>query len=206
MNCFYLSAAATALTLAACSTTAPEGSVSPSKLNAALARPDLSFAQVQISCEITDDQGTTTIPNIIVAPRASGAVKVFQESAYPDEFAFPEIPGETTEIFPVTPAKPTQYQKTNLGWELDIRASPRKGFVQLSGKLIEREFGAQVRAAGVPFSMIVTEDNVVITENRVEQPVIKTQEIPVNIAAIPGETYSIGFDGFTASFRCEILR
>ena len=205
MNCFHVSAAA-ALSLAACSTTAPEGSVSPSRLKAALARPDLSFAQVQISCEITDDQGTTTLPNIVLAPRASGGVKVFQESAYPDEFAFPEIPEETTGIFPVTPAKPMQFQKANLGWELDIAASPRKGFIQLSGKLIQREFGAQVRAAGVPFSMIVTEDNVVVTENRAEQPMIKTQEIPVNIAAIPGETYSIAFGGSTASFRCEILR
>ena len=193
-------------------------------LASAYAKPAIHFSKVKVSCRIVSGETVETMPaTILKRGKAGSASLTTSEEIYPTQFNFPEIPESEafgavgqTNSFPITPANPTAFDVTKLGWALDLQADPRMSFIQLRGKLTERRLGDKISSAGLPFRPITAgardalgrEVAVVLTENRAERPTIVTEEIPILIAAQPGESYRVYLDESRSSyaeFTCEII-
>jgi len=199
--------------------TAPTGTTL-GQLTSLYQRAPVKFSKARVSCVLEGPGTKQTLPSLVL--RAGGRAKTtagpVRELVYPTEFDFAEVP-ETVDPrqigFPITPAHPRKFTNFDQGWTLTLSAKPRGSFVVLSGKLTQARIGRFVQAAGKPYepmvagarTMLGRPAKVVLSENRAEQPSIIREEIPIMIAADPGNTYRIQLDDEGtqfAEFRCEI--
>ena len=211
------------IALASCSTgEMPSYYSTYEDLSGAYAKPTAKFSKVEVACAVLSDQGLQKLPAVTLSRGRSGGTRVMKELIYPTSYEYPEIPSgdefgadSTLNSYPITPANPTSFDVTNVGWTLDLRARPQGSFIMIEGTLTRKKAGPQLRAAGIPFQPIAVLASdalgrkvpVILTENRAEQPTIITTDYPVRIAATPGGEYTLSLgSGQTATFTVNVPR
>lgn len=151
-------------------------------------------------------------PSITTRSGQRATVEVIREFIYPTEFDPPQIPqqfGNTTgttvglgssssSSFPVTPTTPTTFEMRPVGVRMEV--DPVYDAVQdvidlnLAPEVTEFEgfinYGSPIQtsatnALGVPIS-------IVLTENRIEQPVFSTRKVTTAVSIWDGATVALG--------------
>jgi general secretion pathway protein D len=158
-----------------------------------------------------------TAPSIVTRSGQRAKIEIIREFPYPTDFDPPQIPqtfgtggainggggtgaGTTTVSgsFPVTPTTPTTFEVRNTGvsmevdpvigedgYTIDLNLAPEvvefEGFINYGSPIGT----SAVNALGVPTT-------VVLTENRIEQPVFATRKLNTAVTIWDGQTVGIG--------------
>ena len=140
-----------------------------------------------------------------------------REFIYPTEFDPPEIPerfGTSTGIvadfegdnnnlgvassFPVTPTTPTAFETRNVGVTMEVDpVIGNDGYtidLNLAPEVVEFEgfinYGSPIRSSGVDGNGNAVQ--LVLTENRIEQPIFATRKVTTAVTIWDGQTVAIG--------------
>ena len=150
-------------------------------------------------------------PSVMARSGQRAKVEVIREFIYPTEYDPPEIPnqiGSTAGIgavggvgggFPVTPANPTAFETRNTGVTLEV--DPVIGAdnftidLNLAPEVVEFEgfinYGSPIQTTSQnPITGVSAP--VVLTENRILQPVFNTRRVTTQITIWDGQTVAIG--------------
>jgi general secretion pathway protein D len=150
-------------------------------------------------------------PSVMARSGQRAKVEVIREFIYPTEYDPPEIPnqiGATAGIgagggigggFPVTPANPTAFETRNTGVTLEV--DPVIGAdnftidLNLAPEVVEFEgfinYGSPIQTTSQnPITGVSSP--VVLTENRILQPVFNTRRVTTQITIWDGQTVAIG--------------
>lgn len=162
-----------------------------------------------------------TAPSIVTRSGQRAKIEIIREFPYPTDFDPPQIPQDFGAInsrgggfnpftgaaapasgsvssFPVTPTTPTTFEVRNTGvsmevdpvigedgYTIDLNLAPEvvefEGFINYGSPI---NTGA-VNAAGIPTT-------IVLTENRIEQPVFATRKLTTAVTIWDGQTVGIG--------------
>ena len=110
-------------------------------------------------------------------------MEVIRELIYPTDFQFPEVGTGNAAILPITPTTPTKFTTENTGWTLTFTPEKRPGTILVKGTAKYVVHDRFADAPGEPFSPVVTPDNIVISENRAQLPLLTTYTTPILVAA-----------------------
>lgn len=186
MRSLILAVAVAALT-SSCTTTDPFGgrAVTTSALAAILEKSEPAGSAVTIHAKIVSPSGDREDFPAFVTTRygQTATMEVIREIIYPTDFDFPKVGAGTASILPITPITPTEFTTKNTGWTLTFTPEKRTGTTLLKGTAEYVTHDRFADAPGEPFSPVVTENNIVITENRARLPLFTTYTTPVLIAA-----------------------
>lgn len=191
----------------------PESSVSPAVFALAGVYTDPQFQVVLRALNQKKGTDLLTAPKVTTRSGQRAKVEVIREFIYPTEFEPPEIPqdfggnnggfslfggGAPTNTFPVTPTTPTTFETKNTGVTLEVEpvVGPDGQTVDLSlsPEVVEFEgfvnYGSPIQttsadALGNPVTLV-------LTENRIEQPVFSSRKLSTNVTIYDGMTIGVG--------------
>ena len=158
-----------------------------------------------------------TAPSIVSRSGQRAKIEIIREFPYPTDFDPPQIPqtfggstlqggglngglGQTSAIssFPVTPTTPTTFAVRNTGVSMEV--DPVIGEdgntidLTIAPEVVEFEgfinFGSPINTGGTNALGVAT--TVVLTENRIEQPVFATRKLNTAVTIWDGQTVGIG--------------
>jgi len=152
-------------------------------------------------------------PSVVTRSGQRAKIEVIREFIYPIEYDPPEIPNQvggdtivggddndsgTFSTFPVTPATPTTFETRNVGVTVDVDpVIGPDGFtidLNLSPEVVEFEgfinYGSPIQSAGVDGTGEVA--TIVLTENRIDQPIFATRRVTTSVTIWDGQTVAIG--------------
>ena len=161
-------------------------------------------------------------PSIVTRSGQRAKIEIIREFIYPTEFDPPEIPqefanfggggggiaggipalagggGGTTNSFPVTPTTPTTFTTRNVGVTLEVDpVVGSDGFtidLNIAPEVVEFEgfvnYGSPITTGGTDANGNPTQ--VVLTENKIEQPIFATRKVSTALTIWDGQTVAIG--------------
>ena len=158
-----------------------------------------------------------TAPSVVTRSGQRAKIEIIREFIYPTEFDPPEIPQEFGSIsgfgggggngfdgfgsansFPVTPANPTAFEMRPVGVTLEV--DPVVGAdnltieLNIAPEVVEFEgfinYGSPIQTSAV--DALGQPTTVVLTENRIEQPVFSTRKLTTAVTIWDGQTVAIG--------------
>jgi len=152
-------------------------------------------------------------PATITRSGQTSKIEIIQEFTYPTEYEPPEIPqqlgdpngfgGGAVNNPPITPAMPTSFEKRDLGVILEVSpvVSADRRYVELALKPELTNFDGFVNY-GTPITQPAVANNllgvlnnnerVILTTNRILQPVFSTTRAETNVTVADGSTIIIG--------------
>jgi general secretion pathway protein D len=156
-------------------------------------------------------------PRVTTKSGQRAVIEIIRELRYPTEFEPPEIPneffggstftsnpatgffgGSSNNAFPVTPTTPTAFETRNTGVTLEVEpvVGP-DGFtidLNLVPQVVEFEgfinYGSPIKTSQTNLLGVVQE--VVLTENAINQPVFSTRKITTSVSVWDGQTVVLG--------------
>lgn len=137
----------------------------------------------------------TSAPSVTTRQGQKGEIEIIRELIYPVEFDPPKI-GETkaTDIssFPVTPTTPTKFETKNVGITAGFKGRrTREGAIDFDFNLEQTNFLGFINY-GSPITTFGRVTRVVLTENRIEQPVFTTKRISSTVTLKNGHYVAVG--------------
>ena len=158
-----------------------------------------------------------TAPSIVSRSGQRAKIEIIREFPYPTDFDPPQIPqtfggstvlgggangglGQSSAVssFPVTPTTPTTFAVRNTGVSMEV--DPVIGEdgntidLTIAPEVVEFEgfinFGSPINTGGTNALGVAT--TVVLTENRIEQPVFATRKLNTAVTIWDGQTVGIG--------------
>jgi general secretion pathway protein D len=154
-------------------------------------------------------------PSVTTKPGTRATISVIREFWYPTEFDPPEIPqqfgslgtvnagvggagGSASGSFPVTPTTPTTFEMKPIGvtmevdpvvgadnYSIDLNLAPEvnefEGFIN---------YGSPIQTGGV--DALGNPIQIVLTENRIPQPVFSTRKVTTSVTVWDGQTVALG--------------
>ena len=179
----------------------------------------LTEPQFQVILRAIDQRGGTDLlsaPNILTRSGEEAKVEVIRELIYPTEYDPPEVPQQfgfgfagfigggddpaavAPPTFPVTPATPTAFTTRSIGVTLEVK--PQVGpdgytiEMDLKPEVVEFEgfvnYGNPITTSGQ--DILGNQIRIVLTANKIEQPVFSTRRVTTNVSVYDNETVSIG--------------
>lgn len=170
---------------------------------------------------LSQNKGTDlmTAPSIATRSGQRAKIEVIREFIYPIEFDPPEIPQEFGSIggggqffdpttglignpsvssFPVTPTTPTAFETRNTGVTLEVDpVIGSDGFtidLNLAPEVVEFEgfvnYGSPIQSAAI--NALGQPTTVILTENKIEQPIFATRKVSTAVTVWDGQTVGIG--------------
>jgi hypothetical protein len=139
-------------------------------------------------------------PKVKVATDGHKAVvEMIREYRYPTEFeppvaSLPAVPAKVKGeegAFPVTPTTPRAFETLNTGWTITLTTKARGGLIDIYGVADFVEVDLVTGGYGALSGPILSEDGVVITPNKLEQPRSHTTTTRFHLFAVPGESYDV---------------
>ena len=154
-------------------------------------------------------------PSVTTKPGVDASVEVVREFLYPTEFNPPQIPqnfgssGGATNLltgsssgsngsFPVTPTTPTAFQSKNIG--VSMKVNPTVGAdsntidLVLAPEVTEFEgfinYGSPIQSSS--HDALGNPVTIVLTENRIPQPVFSKRSISTSVTVWDGQTVAMG--------------
>jgi general secretion pathway protein D len=161
---------------------------------------------------LAQNKGTDFLnaPTVTTRSGLPARIEVIRDFIYPTEFDPPELPnsvgsnslggggGATVTTFPVTPANPAAFDSKPVGSILEVEpvVSADKKLVEVNMDITHREFIGFVNY-GTPITSAAIDGlgrptNVVITENRIIQPIFETRRLKNSTSIYDGQTLFIG--------------
>ena len=153
-----------------------------------------------------------TAPSVIVRGGQRSKIEVIREFPYPTEFDPPQIPqtfgggggglfgggGATGSSFPVTPTTPSAFSTKNTGVTMEVEATVGEdGWtidLNLAPEVIEFEgfinYGSPIQTTGL--NALGQSQPVVLTENKILQPVFATRKLTTQVLIYDRQTVGIG--------------
>lgn len=155
-----------------------------------------------------------TAPSVIVRGGQKSKIEVIREFPYPTEFDPPQIPqtfGGSTSLggvggggaqqggsFPVTPTTPQSFEFKNTGVTMEVEATVAEdGYtidLNLAPEVIEFEgfinYGSPIQTTGI--NALGQSEPVVLTDNRILQPVFATRKLATQVLIWDRQTVGIG--------------
>ena len=163
-----------------------------------------------------------TAPSVVTRSGQRAKIEIIREFIYPTEYDPPEIPqnfgtsslvgggfgggggfagfggGGQVQSFPVTPANPTAFEMRPVGVTLEV--DPVVGAdgltieLNIAPEVVEFEgfinYGSPIQAAAI--DGLGRPTTVILTENRIEQPVFATRKLTTAVTIWDGQTVAIG--------------
>ena len=160
-----------------------------------------------------------TAPSVVTRSGQRAKIEIIREFIYPTEYDPPEIPqnfgnqgnnngggggipgfggGGQVQSFPVTPANPTAFEMRPVGVTLEV--DPVVGAdgltieLNIAPEVVEFEgfinYGSPIQTAAI--DGLGRPTTVVLTENRIEQPVFATRKLTTAVTIWDGQTVAIG--------------
>lgn len=138
-------------------------------------------------------------PTVTTRSGLPARIEVIRDFIYPTEFDPPELPNSvntTGGTFPITPANPAAFDSKPVGSILEVEpvVSADKKLVEVNLDITHREFLGFVNY-GTPITTVIgtnPDDKVIITENRIVQPIFETRHLKNSISVYDGQTLFIG--------------
>ena len=194
-----------------------QGSVAPAIFGLGGVFTDPQF-QVVIRA-LNQNKGTDLMsaPSIVTRSGQRAKIEVIREFIYPTEFDPPEIPqefgsidnsgggfglaaggGASVNSFPVTPTTPTAFETRNVGVTLEVDpVVGSDGFtidLNIAPEVVEFEgfvnYGSPITTGGTDANGNPTQ--VVLTENKIEQPIFASRKVSTAVTIWDGQTVAIG--------------
>ncbi|CAN5771672.1 hypothetical protein BH11VER1_BH11VER1_10580 [soil metagenome] len=186
--------------------------VAPGVFSMAGVFTDPQFAVVMRALSQKKGVDLMSAPSVTTRSGQRATVEVIREFIYPTEFDPPQIPqtvggGVTTggiggagssSSFPVTPTTPTAFEMRPVGvrMEVDPVIGP-DGYtidLNLAPEVTEFEgfinYGSPISSAGT--NALGQPTSVVLTENRIEQPIFSTRKVTTAVTVWDGQTVAMG--------------
>lgn len=189
-------------------------SVSPAAFSIAGVFTDPQFQVMMRALSQKKGVDLLTAPSVIVRSGQRSKIEVIREFPYPTEYDPPQIPqtfgggggglngvgggNSASSGFPVTPATPQSFETKNTGVTLEVEANVGDdGYridLNLAPEVIEFEgfinYGSPIQAIG--FDALGQSNPVVLTENRILQPVFSTRKLATQVLIYDSQTVGIG--------------
>ncbi len=150
---------------------------------------------------LSQKKGTDFLNAPMVTTRSGlpARIDVVRDFIYPTEFDPPELPntvGSGTTSTPVTPAFPAAFDVKQVGSMLEVEpvVSADKSVVEVNLDLLHREFVGFVNY-GTPITQNLgpdPDDRIVISDNRILQPVFETRSLKNSVSVYNGQTLVVG--------------
>ena len=109
-----------------------------------------------------------------------------REFIFPTEFDPPQAAASS-----VTPTTPTGFETVNTGWTLDLRAERHGKLVAIVGTADYVEVTLAPGGYGAVAGPIHSEQGDVLTENKMDLPIVKTRSTRFHLFAEPGQCYEV---------------
>ena len=193
-----------------------EASVTPAVLGVAGVFTDPQFQVVLRALNQKKGTDLLTAPQVTTRSGQRAKVEVIREFIYPTEFEPPEIPqdfggggvqfgggglgggGGGGGGFPVTPTTPTAFETRNTGVTLEVEPTlGADGYtidLTLSPEVVEFEgfvnYGSPIQTSST--DALGNPTTIVLTENRIEQPVFSTRKLSTSVTIWDGMTLGVG--------------
>jgi general secretion pathway protein D len=203
-------------------TGSPEANVTPAVFGLGGIFTDPQFQVVLRGLNQKKGIDLLTAPSVMTRSGQRAKVEVIREFIYPTEFEPPEIPQDfgssnstggglgglfgggtgggsaSVSSFPVTPTTPTAFETKNTGVTLEVEPTVGSdGFtidLTLAPSVIEFEgfvnYGSPIQTGAV--DALGQPTQVVLTENRIEQPVFSTRSLSTSVTIWDGMTLGVG--------------
>jgi general secretion pathway protein D len=192
----------------------PESSVTPAVFGVAGVFTDPQFQVVLRALNQKKGTDLLTAPQVTTRSGQRAKVEVIREFIYPTEFEPPEIPqdfgggltvggggigaGGQTSGFPVTPTTPTAFETRNTGVTLEVEPTlGADGYtidLTLAPEVVEFEgfinYGSPIQSSAT--DALGNPTTIVLTENRIEQPVFSTRKLNTSVTIWDGMTLGVG--------------
>ncbi len=192
------------------------GSVSPATFALAGVFTDPQFQMVMRALSQKKGVDLMTAPSVIVRGGQRSKIEIIREFPYPTEYDPPQIPqnfgggigiggggglgggAQQGGSFPVTPANPNSFQFRNTGVTMEVEATVGDdGYtidLQLAPEIIEFEgfinYGSPIQTTGI--NALGQSEPVVLTENKILQPVFATRKLSTQVLIWDRQTVGIG--------------
>ncbi len=191
--------------------------VAPGVFSMAGVFTDPQFAVVMRALSQKKGVDLMSAPSVTTRSGQRATVEVIREFIYPTEFDPPQIPqtvgggitggggggiggigSGSTSSFPVTPTTPTAFEMRPVGvrMEVDPVIGP-DGYtidLNLAPEVTEFEgfinYGSPISSAGT--NALGQPTSVVLTENRIEQPIFSTRKVTTAVTVWDGQTVAMG--------------
>ncbi len=191
----------------------PESSVAPAIFGVAGVFTDPQFQVVLRALNQKKGTDLLTAPQVTTRSGQRAKVEVIREFIYPTEFEPPEIPqdfggggslfggggtGQAGGGFPVTPTTPTAFDTRNTGVTLEVEPIlSGDGYtidLTLAPEVVEFEgfinYGSPIQTSAV--DALGNPTTIILTENRIEQPVFSTRKLSTSVTIWDGMTLGLG--------------
>ena len=193
----------------------PEASVTPAVFGVAGVFTDPQFQVVLRALNQKKGTDLLTAPSVTTRSGQRAKVEVIREFIYPTEFEPPEIPqdfgggltvggggvgqgGGGAGGFPVTPTTPTAFETRNTGVTLEVEPTlGPDGYtidLTLAPEVVEFEgfinYGSPIQSSAT--DALGNPTTIVLTENRIEQPVFSTRKLSTSVTIWDGMTLGVG--------------
>jgi hypothetical protein len=124
----------------------------------------------------------------------------------------PEAKGKEQGAFPVTPTIPKEFATQPLGIQMTIGPRFERGLVILKGEIKVVTLDGFTSGAGEVVARPIVaskEQPIVLTANKIQEPLIRETRTPIFVAALPGKTYTMQVAGahgpMLVDFTCELV-
>lgn len=193
------------------------GSVAPAIFGLGGVFTDPQFQVVVRALNQNKGTDLMSAPSIVTRSGQRAKIEIIREFIYPTEFDPPEIPqefgsisndggggfpagggGASTNSFPVTPTTPTAFETRNVGVTLEVDpVVGSDGFtidLNIAPEVVEFEgfvnYGSPITTGGTDANGNPTQ--VVLTENKIEQPIFASRKVSTAVTIWDGQTVAIG--------------
>ncbi|MGI8605448.1 MAG: Amuc_1098 family type IV pilus outer membrane protein [Verrucomicrobiales bacterium] len=194
-----------------------EASVTPAVFGVAGVFTDPQFQVVMRALKQKKGADLLSAPQITTRSGQRAKIEVIREFIYPTEFEPPEIPQDfgssnvgggllglgqqrsaSVSSFPVTPTTPTAFETRNTGVTLEVEPTlGQDGYtidLTLAPEVIEFEgfinYGSPIQTGAT--DALGNPTTVILTENRIEQPVFSTRRLNTAVTIWDGMTLGVG--------------
>jgi general secretion pathway protein D len=195
----------------------PESSVTGAVFGVAGVFTDPQFQVVMRAHNKKKGADLLSAPQVTTRSGQRAKVEVIREFIYPTEFEPPEIPQDfgsanlgggvlfpgqqpaaSISSFPVTPTTPTAFETRNTGVTLEVEPTVGPdGYtidLTLAPEVIEFEgfinYGSPIQTGAT--DALGNPTTVILTENRIEQPVFSTRRLSTSVTIWDGMTLGVG--------------
>lgn len=117
---------------------------------------------------------------------AGDRIRNGREFIFPTEFDPPQATAAG-----VTPTSPTGFEMVNTGWTLDLKAERHGKLVAIVGAADYVEVAMAPGGYGAVAGSIHSEQGDVVTENKVDLPIVKTSSTRFHLFAESGKSYEV---------------
>lgn len=128
--------------------------------------------------------GNATLPG--AKPEAE--IVVGREVRFPVAFEPPHAVSGTPAV---TPTTPTAFETINTGWTIHLTAKPQGKLVAVYGVADYVEAQLVAGGYGATAGPIYSEQDELLTYNKLDQPKLQTTTTRFHIFAVPGESYEV---------------